>query len=442
MNSRKKGDTILTSFKQVFDTAPWLLAIVVLGFALTVADNQLFAATLCVNPGGTNGCYASINAAVAAASPYDTIQVATGTYSEYVVIPKPLSIVGQNASNTIVDATALPNGLNVDGLDNPGLANVNITGLTVQNANFEGIVVTNSSTVRIWGNNILNNNKNLDPNTKTCPGIPMWETAEGFDCGEGIHLSGVDHSTVASNFVSGNAGGILLSDDTGVTHDNLVSGNTAQDNPYDCGITLASHPPAGGGSPNGLLHNVIYNNTSLRNGLNQQGAGAGVGIFDSVANTKNNGNVVIGNTLMGNGLPGVAMHSHSSGQQLNDNIIAGNTISGNGSDTGDAGTPGTTGINVFGVSPVMGTVISQNTISKQDVSIVAHTPAAVDANLNNLLPSGLNLGVADIGLGTVNATENWWGCAKGPGGQGCSIISGFGPFAVRFTPWLTAQFAH
>jgi parallel beta-helix repeat protein len=435
----------------VFTIKQHLPAAVVLFAVLAFVGGQhnlLFAATLCVNPGGTNGCYASISAAVAAASAYDTIQIASGTYSEYVTIPKPLSIVGQDASNTIVDATALPNGFNVDGLDNPGLANVNITGLTVQNANFEGIVVTNSSTVRIWGNNILNNNKNLDPNTKTCPGIPMWETAEGFDCGEGIHLSGVDHSTVASNFVSHNAGGILLSDDTGVTHDNLVSGNTTQDNPYDCGITLASHPPASGGgsdapaSPYGLLHNVIYNNTSLRNGLDQQGAGAGVGIFDSVANTKNNGNVVIGNTLMGNGLPGVAMHSHTSGQQLNDNIIAGNTISGNGFDTGDAGTPGTTGINVFGVSAVTGTVISQNTISSQDVGIVAHTPAAVDANLNNLLPSGLNLGVANIGLGTVNATENWWGCAKGPGGQGCSSISGLGPFVVRVTPWLTSQFAH
>ncbi len=124
--------------------------------------------------------------------------------------------------------------------------------------------------------------------------------------------------------------------------------------------------------------------------------------------------MVIGNTLMGNGLPGVAMHSHRSGQQLNDNIIAGNTISGNGFDTGDAGTPGTTGINVFGVSAVTGTVISQNTISNQDVSIVAHTPAAVDANLNNLLPSGLNLGVADIGLGTVNATAELVGLCRGP----------------------------
>ena len=52
------------------------------------------AATKCVNPGGTGGCFASINAAVAAAASNDTIKVAAGTYHEDVLIPKPLSIVG------------------------------------------------------------------------------------------------------------------------------------------------------------------------------------------------------------------------------------------------------------------------------------------------------------------------------------------------------------
>ena len=47
-------------------------------FALAILGSHsvLSAATLCVNPGGTNGCYASINAAVAAAAANDTIDVA------------------------------------------------------------------------------------------------------------------------------------------------------------------------------------------------------------------------------------------------------------------------------------------------------------------------------------------------------------------------------
>src|SRR5258706_480609 len=197
-------------------------------------------ATLCVakNPGP--GCpYSSIGAAVAAASAGDVVQVSQGTYTEDVVVGKAISLVGANRNNTIIDATGLKNGIYVDGLDNGGLAGVSVSGFKVQNANFEGILVTNASGVTISGNYVLKNNVNLNINTAACPGIPPFETNEGFDCGEGIHLSGVDHSIVADNLVENNSGGILLSDDTGATHDNLIMGNTVRNNPFDCGITLA-----------------------------------------------------------------------------------------------------------------------------------------------------------------------------------------------------------
>ena len=50
-----------------------------------------------------------------------------------------------------------------------------------------------------------------------------FETAEGFDCGEAIHLTGVEHSTITGNTVTGNAGGILLTDDKGVRADMTAS---------------------------------------------------------------------------------------------------------------------------------------------------------------------------------------------------------------------------
>src|SRR5437868_11121143 len=52
---------------------------------------------------------------------------------------------------------------------------------------------------------------------------PYFQAGEGFDCGEAIHLSGVNHSIVANNVVDDNAGGILISDDIGPNHDNLIS---------------------------------------------------------------------------------------------------------------------------------------------------------------------------------------------------------------------------
>ncbi|MGE5206754.1 MAG: nitrous oxide reductase family maturation protein NosD [Chlamydiota bacterium] len=396
------------------------------------------AATLCVNPGGTSGCFASISAAVSAAGPGDTIQVAPGTYKEDVIIGKSLSLVGAGSSNTIIDAMGLSNGIYVDGIDTPMLKDVVVKGFTVRNANFEGVLVTNASAVTIWGNRILANDKSLDAAAGTCPGIPAFETLEGFDCGEGVHLSGADHSSVANNYIARNGGGILISDDTAAAHDNLISGNIAENNPFDCGITLASHPPAeltGTTTPLGVFHNTISNNDSRRNGLAIEGAGAGVGIFDSVPGTANYGNVVVGNRLIGNGLPGVAMHSHAPGQNLSDNLIVFNYVAGNGQDTEDAATPGPTGINVFGVSPANGTVISQNVIHNEAVDVAVNTSADVEVHLNNFI--GHATGVDNLNSGMVNATENWWGCSKGPGTNGCASVGGSG---VLTTPWLTMPF--
>jgi parallel beta-helix repeat protein len=407
---------------------------------LTVAafSSISLAGTLCVNQGGTSGCYGNISAAVAAAADHDTIRVAPGTYAEDVVIGKPLSLIGNNPHSTIIDATGLANGIFVDGLDHPGLRGVVVRGFTVKNANYEGILVTNAADVTIWANVVTRNDKNLDPADLTCPGIPTFETAEGFDCGEGIHLSGVAHSIVANNEVFKNAGGILLSDDTGPTEHNLVSGNTVTENPYDCGITLASHPPApqtGGTSPFGVFANTIAGNESSRNGL-AVGEGAGVGIFDSVPGAQNYGNVVIGNKLTNNGLPGVALHSHTPGQNLNNNSIIANEISGNHADTDDAATPGPTGINIFGVSPIVGTTISQNVIKDEAVDVAVNAPSGVAVHLNDLL--GGKIGLANLGSGSVDATENWWGCSRGPGSFGCSAVTGSN---VIVQPWLTKPFA-
>jgi parallel beta-helix repeat protein len=423
----------LRSYSRKLSSAVPLIS---LGAALVVAMSQFAAAaTLCVNPGGTHGCFSKINDAVAAAKPHDTIKVAAGTYAEDVVIGKPLSLVGENPKNTIIDATSLSNALYIDGLDNPKLSDVVVKGFTAENANFEGILVTDASNITIWDNYVLNNDKALNVQKGTCPGIPPFETAEAFDCGEGLHLIGAAFSTVANNTVEGNSGGILISDDTAPIHDNLISGNMVKDNTLDCGITIASHPPFMGKAPFGIYHNTISGNVSTGNGTAVKGAGAGVGIFDSVPGTSNRGNVIINNRLTHNGLPGVAMHSHTPGQNLDNNVIVGNYIADNGPDTDDAATPGPTGINVFGVSPVSGTVISQNVIDHEGYDIVANTPARVNAHLNNLL--GHKTGVDNIGKGSVDATENYWGCAKGPEDSACSDVKG--P-KVLFTPWLVKPF--
>lgn len=397
------------------------------------------AATLCVNPGMT-GCYSKISSAVTAARPGDTILVAPGTYNEDVMVTKPVSLIGEDAATTIINANGLANGVYIDGMDNHGLKNVVVTGFTVENAEFEGILVANATSVSVQSNVVVNNNKNLVRSPSlSCTDIPKFETAEGEDCGEGIHLMGVNHSTIAGNTVKDNAGGILLSDETGATFDNLISANTVENNPYDCGITLASHPPAqstGAMSPFGIYDNTIADNVSMHNGYEQPGAGAGVGIFTFLPGGTVSGNVVTGNQLINNGLPGVAMHAHGPHEDLNDNVITANLISGNGADTEDAATPGPTGINVYGYSKIKGTVILHNVIKDETADIVVNTDALVKANLNDLLGGETNAyGVYDGGSGHVDATRNWWGCTGGPMTSGCSTVSG----AVVFAGWLGAM---
>lgn len=413
-----------------------------------VGVSSLSAATLCVNPAKKSGCYSTIGAAVTAASAGDVVQVVRGTYKESVTITKSISLVAFDGQKPTIDATGLANGIFINGMSaapKVGVANVIVSGFRVKNANFEGIFVANASDVTLAGNEVADNNKSLaSPGpTASCPGInTAFETSEQMDCGEGIHLMGVVHSTVIGNESHDNSGGVLISDETGPTHDNLISGNYVHDNAFACGITMASHGPATSITPAspvsyGIRHNTLTGNLSAHNGLGAPGAGAGVGIFAPFPGTASADNVVIGNELRGNGLPGVTMHNHASAPapapaiDLNGNQIIGNVFSGNAADTADAATSGPTGINIYSTAPVYGIVISQNVFEDESIDVAYNVPMGqLNAHFNDF-SSGV--GIDNIGAASVNATENWWHCPNGPAGKHCATSEGTG---VAVTPWL------
>src|ERR1035438_8136847 len=113
------------------------------------------AASLCVAHGGHSHCYSTIGAAVTAASAGDVIHVGPGVYKEDVVIGKPLSLIGAGWDDSVIDASGLANGIFVDGVDNPGLADVTIAGFTVKKAQFEGVLVVSTSDAVIRDNKIV-----------------------------------------------------------------------------------------------------------------------------------------------------------------------------------------------------------------------------------------------------------------------------------------------
>ena len=363
---------------------------------------------------------ATLGRALAQAASGDTVQLEPGTYleshnpsgtSNTVPADKPgITIqsdpVTGTAANTIVDATGVHNGIVVNA------NHVTIKKITVRNADLQGIFVTppvpavagtpeTVSHLSLVGNVLTNDDAcSQHPTSADCP-----PPDPNDDYGEAIQLLSVTNSTVTLNRVSHNFGGILVTDENGPSHDNVISSNNVTDNAKDCGITLAGHNPAavamGGANagqpqPNlaGIYHNTISGNVANGNGaagIILAGGGPGTGVY---------GNTVTGNTANDNGIAGISIHGHTPFQDLNDNVITGNSVSHDALSGGATGGPGdsdagvtqTTGILALsGPTPLHGTVITGNHISKvtTGVWLSAATPTAtVTGNTFSLTAGG------------------------------------------------------
>jgi hypothetical protein len=85
-------------------------------------------------------------------------------------------------------------------------------------------------------------------------------------------------------------------------------------------------------------------------------------------------------------------------------------------------------------TPIRGTLILRNVIDHEQIDVAVKTGALVTAQLNSFAAP---IGVANLGTTGMDATENYWGCAGGPGASGCATAGSH----VTADPWLHAPFA-
>jgi len=383
-----------------------VLAALVGTILLTLPANVAGAAsaTLYVSPSGSSSqsgqsCatakYSTISSAVAAAPAGDTVVACKGTYTEEVVIAKSLKLLGKSAK---IDATGLGEGIVVVA------SNVTVSGFTVSKAQGAGIAVlpagapscstgcTDPLHVTVSKNVVVNDDQAYVP-PAGCPA-----NIYPGDCGGGILFDAVADSTLSHNVVEHNVDGILVVDDFGPAHNNLITGNTVIDNVNECGITLPSHNSSAASYlalPNGsykitglnpakggVYDNTVTNNVANGNGTggykaNAAGSGAGILLASAGPGTAVYNNLIKGNEASGNGLAGVTLHAHYTGgeylngNKIEDNIIGKNNVSGDTLDTPiSAADFLTTGITLFTATPIKVTV-ANNIISKNAVGIWA-----------------------------------------------------------------------
>jgi parallel beta-helix repeat protein len=190
--------------------------------------------------------YPTIQVAINHANVGETVFVKSGVYPEEVVINKTVSLVGENASNTIIDGMSKGNVIDVYA------DNVVVSGFTVINSsqvandgiylyevknccirenrilgNWRGIRLYNCSKCIIYRNNILN----------TTESLAIW-------------LEDSNGTIIDSNVISNNSCGVYL----GWSDNDLVYRNTITDSDY-YGLTLTAS------NMSSIIDNVIQNSS-------------------------------------------------------------------------------------------------------------------------------------------------------------------------------------
>lgn len=195
------------------------------------------------------GDFSTIQEAINAASPNDTIIVAPGVYYEHLSIFKSnLTIIGENPATTIIDGNQTASVIFLEA------KNVTITGFTIQNAIY-GINMIQSKNCTISNNAVNSSTENA---LFLASAIRMSESSNNTitkntltsNNGYGIrHMFNSNKNVIINNTAAGNKYGISIESSMYTTLEN----NNLTSNTYNFGVQ--------GGYSQEFIHNIDMSNT-------------------------------------------------------------------------------------------------------------------------------------------------------------------------------------
>lgn len=371
-----------------------------------LGSEAAFAATINVP-----GDYSTIQAAINNAAPFDTIQVAAGTYPEQITINIPLKVRGAQADQNPVEGGRV-------GGESIISSQYAVT-ITSSDVEFNGFEVANFR----YGVNV--------------PGAAF--IAPDYT---------VQNITVSFNWIHANDAWVGFNAEPGLLKNLLITRNFIDVNNVSAGGDAYALAAIGlsGSTANPTFENLEISYNRIRN-LTADGW---YGLFDGsdpsaylintakitwnlFQNVSTGANMNIGNISNGE-LSNNVFESCGGSIGIDTGLVSGNT----GRSGGRIGLWGTD----FGFTRPSTNVTVSNNDFKDEVSgrgltigtgaLAATIPVHINAFRVSAVVGDL---IRNLGIGTLDATNNWWGSAAGPSGNPGTLTG-----SITTSPWMTSYF--